>query len=118
MLARAGAGQLAVRPVAPRTQRGKLAPIASQRYLLQLTIGQETHDLLRYAQHLLAHQIPSQDLADVLHHTLTLGVAALEKRKFAATSRPPARGRPTTSARHVPAAVKRAVWRRDGGQCL
>jgi 5-methylcytosine-specific restriction endonuclease McrA len=41
---------------------------------------------------------------------------AYEKRTCAATTRP-RRARETRSTRHVPASVRRAVWRRDGGRC-
>jgi 5-methylcytosine-specific restriction endonuclease McrA len=41
----------------------------------------------------------------------------LERRKFGATRRPTKAPRRTASRRHIPAAVKRAVWRRDGGTC-
>jgi 5-methylcytosine-specific restriction endonuclease McrA len=45
-------------------------------------------------------------------------IEKLEKRKFGATSRPRT-GTPQASAnpRHIPTAVKHAVWRRDRGQC-
>src|SRR6185295_1307052 len=57
-------------------------------------------------------------MAAVLERALDALIGRLEKRKFAATERPRrARPRPTTSPRHIPAHVKRAVWERDGGQC-
>jgi 5-methylcytosine-specific restriction endonuclease McrA len=95
----------------------KVAPIASQRFALHVTIGQSTHDQLRYAQELLRHQIPSGDVAEVIGLALHALVAQLEKAKFAATRKPRNSVRPTTSARHVPNHVKRAVWERDGGRC-
>jgi hypothetical protein len=115
-------------PVAPDTQhapghveaptpRSTVAPVASGRYLLRLTIGQDMHDRLRHAQDLLGHRLPAADVAQVLDRGLRLLVAALEKTKYAATDRPTTKPRPTRSRRHVPAAVKRAVWERDGGRC-
>jgi len=86
-----------------------LAPVAAERFLLQLTIGQSTHDKLRYAQELLGHEIPAGDVAAVLDRALDLLVAKLEQRKFAATRRPRPRPRSTMSRRHVPAPVKREV---------
>ena len=45
-------------------------------------------------------------------------IEKLERRKFAATSRPrQARRRASDDPRHIPAAVKRAVWERDHGRC-
>ena len=96
--------------------RPKLAPLSLQRFALQLTMSRELHDKLRYAQSLLGHQVPAGDVASVLDRALDALIVQLEKRKFAATTRPrPPRS--TLAGRHVPAHVKRAVWERDGGQC-
>jgi 5-methylcytosine-specific restriction endonuclease McrA len=86
---------------------------------LQLTIGQSAHDKLRYVQELLGHQVPSGDLAQVFERLLDLAIPQLEKRKFAATSKPRSRqpAGTTSNPRHIPAAVQRAVWERDGGRC-
>jgi 5-methylcytosine-specific restriction endonuclease McrA len=55
-------------------------------------------------------------MALVLKSALEIAAAQLEKRKFAVTSRP-GRSRGGTSARYVPAAVRRAVRERDGSRC-
>ena len=95
-----------------------MKPLARERFVLQLTIGQTTHDKLRYAQTLLSHQIPSGDLAMVLERALDALIPQLEQRKFAATAKPRSgHPRPTTSPRHIPAHVKRSAWQRDQGQC-
>ena len=104
--------------LSPPSPRPKLAPLAPQRYALQVTIGQATHDKLRYAQVLLGHRVPSGDLAEVLDRALDALIGQLERRKFAATSRPrPRPRRASANPRHIPAQVKRQVWQRDGGQC-
>ena len=101
--------------------------LAPDRYKLQLTISGNTLEKLRLAQDMLAHAIPSGDQAEVLDRALTVLLAELAKTKFADTARP----RPADTgngvheeaairkpaARHVPAAVKRAVWVRDLGRC-
>ena len=102
----------------PAEVRSKVAPVAPERYALQITIGRNTHDMLRYAQDLLSHQIPKGDLADVLHCVLEMAIGQLERRKFAATTKPRLpHGASTRSARHIPSQVKRAVWHRDQGRC-
>jgi hypothetical protein len=94
----------------------KLAPIATERYALQLTIGRSTQEKLRYAQALLSHAVPSGEIAEVLDRALDALIHQLEQRKFAGTDRPrPCR--PSGDSRHIPAEVKRAVWERDGGRC-
>src|SRR5439155_1261623 len=79
-------------PAAPQVEqlapRPKVAPVAPERFLLQLTIGRSTHDKLRYAQALLSHQAPSGDVAEVLDRALDALIAKLEKTKFAATDKP------------------------------
>ena len=74
---------------------------------------------LEHARALLSHCIPSGDLGKVLDRALDAVIREMEKKRFAATSRPrgPVPRRASASARHVPAHVKREVWRRDGGQC-
>ncbi len=94
----------------------RVAPLSSERFALQLTIGQGTHDKLRRAQELLGHAVPSGDVAQVLDRALDALLTQLEKRKFAATSRPGPRRR-SENVRHVPADVRRKVWQRDGGRC-
>ena len=98
--------------------RARVAPLAPQRFTLQVTIGQETLEKLRHAQALLGHQLPSGEIAQVLDRALDALISQLEKRKFAATSRPRGdRRRTSQNPRHVPAEVKRTVWERDGGRC-
>jgi 5-methylcytosine-specific restriction endonuclease McrA len=95
-----------------------MKPHAPGAFALRLVIGQRTHDRLRYAQELLSHRNPSGDLAEAIDQLLDIAIPALEKRKFAATTKP-RRGprRASADPRHIPAHVRNAVWERDGGQC-
>jgi 5-methylcytosine-specific restriction endonuclease McrA len=103
--------------------RPRVQPLSPQSYAVQFTMSRSAHEKLRYAQELLSHQVPSGDLAQVFERALEALIPQLEKRRFAATSRPrpvgerPSIGRPSTNSRRIPAHVKRAVWRRDGGRC-
>jgi hypothetical protein len=93
-----------------------VTPLAPQRFALKTTIDQETRELLRRAQELMGHQLPSGEIAEILRCSLKLWVAHLEKRKFAATSRP-RKCKGSSNARYIPADVKRAVRERDGDRC-
>jgi 5-methylcytosine-specific restriction endonuclease McrA len=93
-----------------------VTPLAPQRFGLQVTLDQETHDLLRRAQALMSHQVRTGEILPVLNGALRCFVAQLEKQKYAAT-RCPRPSKPGSAARHIPAAVKRAVRERDGDQC-
>jgi hypothetical protein len=82
-----------------------------------VTISGQTLEKLRLAKDMLRHALPTGDDAAVLDRALTALLTDLTRRKFGATERPrPARLTSPTS-RHVPAAVKRAVWVRDLGFC-
>ena len=108
------------KPPQPPIKSARLAPLSPERYRMQLTISRETHDRFRRAQALLRHAVPSGDAAEIFDRAITLLVEELERRRFAETSRPrvPTPASATTSrARHVPAAVRRHVWRRDAGRC-
>jgi 5-methylcytosine-specific restriction endonuclease McrA len=122
--------QLAARPVDGLTEplgpgwmetpvpQPRVAPLAPERFALQVTIGQGTHDKLRYAQALLGHAVPSGDVAAVLDRALDALIGTLERHKFAARSHStPRRQHGAPAGRYVPAHVRRAVWQRDGGQC-
>ena len=92
-------------------------PLAPERYKVQFTIGRETHDKLRRAQDLLRHAIPGGDPAAILDRALTLLLEHLERSKLARTPAPRAPRLPAGGSRHIPAAVRRAVWKRDDGRC-
>jgi hypothetical protein len=113
----AAAAQLDPDPVPATTPPAKLTAIGPDQVALQVVIGRRTHDKLEYARALLAHQLPSRAVAEVLDRALGALISKLEKRKFAATARPGNARQPGTSRRHIPAHVRRAVWKRDGGRC-
>ncbi len=100
-----------------RFPRAVISPLAPERYRIQFTASREVHDKLRRAQDLLRHTIPDGDVAAVFDRALTLLVEELERRKLAAVARPRPPQSPTSHSRYIPAAVKRIVWARDGGQC-
>jgi 5-methylcytosine-specific restriction endonuclease McrA len=83
-----------------------------------MTLGAPTVEKLRRAQDLLRHAIPDGDPAAIVDRALTLLLDRVARTKLAATDRPRST-RPASHARsrHVPAAVRRAVWARDGGRC-
>jgi 5-methylcytosine-specific restriction endonuclease McrA len=102
--------------VAASPTYARIEPTSPGRYAVQLTISRETHDLLREAQALLGHAMPSGDIEAVLQRALNGLVHQLHKQKFAETEQPRAQ-RGSTSDRHIPAEVQRAVRKRDGNRC-
>ncbi len=71
------------RPCRPR--RALVRPLAAERYEIRFTASGEMREKLRVAQDLLGHAIPSGDIAQVFDRALTLLVADLSRKKFAAT---------------------------------
>jgi hypothetical protein len=94
-----------------------MGPLSADLYKLQMTLSRETIEKLRRVQDLLRHTIPSGDPAAILDRALTLLIVQLERRKVAATGSPRAPRDVAPGSRHVPAAVRRAVWARDEGRC-
>jgi 5-methylcytosine-specific restriction endonuclease McrA len=101
--------------VSPR--HAEVKPLAPERFKLQLTISRATHDKLRRIQDLLRHSVPDGDLETIVDKALTLLLEHTERTKLAVTPRPLSRPASVTGTRHIPAAVKRAVWKRDDGRC-
>ena len=99
------------------SSRSTETALAPERYKLQFTISGETHAKFRRVQSLGRHVIPSGDPAEIFDRALTLLLQDLERRRCAAVTSP--RAVPTTveGSRHIPASVKRDVWRRDEGRC-
>jgi hypothetical protein len=94
-----------------------IRPLAPDRYEIRFTASASTREKLRHAQDLLAHAVPTGDLAQVFDRALTSLVEELTRKKFAVVKHPrDARDRPEES-RSVPAGVRRDVYQRDGGRC-
>ncbi len=91
-------------------------PLGRERFKIHFTASRETHDLLQETRALMRHAVPSGDFDRIFNRALALLRDDLRRRKFARTERPRASGG-TTTGRHIPAAVKRAVTERDGEQC-
>jgi 5-methylcytosine-specific restriction endonuclease McrA len=105
----------------PPSPRADVKPLAPERYRIQFTVDRETHDKLRRAQDFLRHAIPDGDPAAIFDKALTLLIRDLSRAKHAAVSgrrrSAPRPGAPPAASRHIPAFVRREVWRRDGEQC-
>ncbi len=93
----------------------RVTPLAPQRYALQVTLDQAAHDNLRAAQALLG--LDGRDVAAVLGRALELLRRDLERRKYAATSRPRETRQASRNPRQIASGIKRVVWARDQAQC-
>jgi hypothetical protein len=94
-----------------------IKPLAPDAYKVQFTISRDTYDKLRQIQDLLRHRIPYGDIASVFDRAITVLLTELHKAKHGLVARPLTGHARQPRGRHIPAAVKREVWTRDGGQC-
>jgi 5-methylcytosine-specific restriction endonuclease McrA len=114
-------------------------PLAPARYKVQFTASAELRDKLERLQSLMRSSVPDGDLGAIIEQAVTEKLERLESRRFARTRTPrkvlsahnmsgsnptPPAGSESPSLRHtpaatrrIPAAVKRAVYERDGGRC-
>lgn len=122
--------------------RPRIHPLDADTFRVQFTATQALRGKLREAQGLLRHQVPGGDLAQIVELALDHLLAATKKKRFAtvgkrrraavmadqpqnpgtAADQPrPAHARPAPApppkTRHIPAAIRRAVFERDGGRC-
>jgi hypothetical protein len=108
--------------------RPVVKPTAPERYRVQFTIGEKTHEKLRRVQALLRREIPDGDPGALFDRALTLLLEQVENAKLGVTPRPRSSASirfetdrairtPVIPSRYVPRSVRRAVWARDKGQC-
>jgi len=102
-------------PPIANTPPARTTPLSPGRFALQLTMSAETRDKLRRAEDLLGRAVAPGDLAAVLDRALDALLEKLERRLALVDGSGPRR--PTSSVRHVPASVRRAVRARDGDRC-
>jgi hypothetical protein len=97
--------------------RAIIAPLGPDAFKIQFTANRRQRDKLLRARDLLRHRIPDGDLAAVIEAALDVLIEQVEKERFA-TGRKPREGPVQESgSRHIPDAVKRQVYERDGGRC-
>jgi hypothetical protein len=117
---KASAVHLAAAPPAPAPSP-RVSPLASDRYLLRVTLSGSAHANLRRARELMAHRAFNGDPTVIIEKALALLVTELERTKIANVRRPRALSEAPSSSssgsRHIPASIRRRVWARDEGRC-
>ena len=125
-----GPGEAPIIVPPPAWRPGVVRPLAADRYEIRFTATAATREKLRLATDMLRHAVPGGDLSEIVDRALTVLLDDLARRKFAGRQGqdrtvPPEAAKPGSadselapgSTRRIPAAVKRAVWLRDGGGC-
>src|SRR5687768_6587919 len=101
----------------PARRAAEIKPLAPEQYKVQFTASRDTYARLLEVQALLRHRIPSADVAAIMDLALAALLTELHRSKHAAVSHPRQQTTSAPRGRHVPSAVKRAVWDRDQGRC-
>ncbi|HEX8909217.1 MAG TPA: DUF222 domain-containing protein [Anaeromyxobacteraceae bacterium] len=113
-------------PIVRPASRAALDPVSADCYSLRATVDTAFKKDLDQLKALLAHKFPDGDLGSVLREAVQCALEKHGKRKGAvepSRKSPPPKDRaaddkPRPAAREpIPAAVRREVWKRDGGQC-
>jgi hypothetical protein len=117
-------GRVAALSVVPpqEVQPRGIEPLSPGRYKVQFTATAELRDKIERLTALMRSEVPSGDLAQILERAVTEKLARLEAKRYGATQAPkqtlPATDtRIAPISRHIPAAVRRAVYERDGDRC-
>ena len=108
-------------PNAPRPC-GQVVALAPRRYKIEITVDQQTHDKLRTLQDLLGHKLAGADPAIIVCRAIDRLLDDTLKKKAAITDQTRRNDRRADlpsdrRTRAIPAAIRREVWRRDGGRC-
>ncbi len=90
-------------------------PLTAERSRLHVTVSRRFLEKLEAARAALSHSHPGATFEQVLEVGLDLAIERHARRR-GLVQKPRAKARPA-KPEHVPAAVKRAVWTRDGGRC-
>lgn len=118
----------ATTPAVPTSEPSAKVEPAERRIRFGFTGGEELLCLLRRAQDVLKHKYPAGDLECIFLDALQAlldkkdpdrRIAAKEERRGPIPQEPEVRQSPYAALAHrIPQAVRDAVWRRDGGQCV
>ena len=111
----ANPGPASAPPVAVSPPRTSVEPLTAELSRLHVTVAQRFLAKLEAARAALSHSHPGASADEILEAGLDLLIERHEKRRGLVEKprREPSPWKPD----HVPAHVKRAVWKRDGGRC-
>jgi hypothetical protein len=102
------------------TGLASVRPLAPARYKVQFTASGELRRKLERLQALMRSTVPDGDLPRIIEVAVTEKLERLESQRFARSGAPRktlAQTDTSRSSRHIPAAVRRAVYERDCGRC-
>jgi HNH endonuclease len=99
----------------PQRERSEVQPLTAELRRLHVTVSREFLAKLAAARDALSHSHPDASDEEILAAGLDL-LLARDAKKKGLVERPQTKIR-ASNPQHVPAHVRRAVWKRDGGCC-
>ncbi len=101
----------------PVRSRAEVRPISEDQWSLRATIDAACKEELETLKALLSHKVPDGDLGAVLREAIRCGIEKHRNRKGATAPAQERRSKAEAGGSRIPAAVRREVWKRDGGSC-
>ncbi len=105
-------------------KKARSEPLGAERYCIRFVADRVVHGQLQELQALLRSSIPDGDVAKILARAVAVLLEQVRKQKIGSCASPrthPASTRSDGSgkapSRHIPAAIRREVWAREGGRC-
>ncbi len=113
------AAPVAAPPVveASRPRPAEVRPVSDDHWSVRVTFDAAAKEELDTLKALVSHKIPDGDLNAVLREAIRCGIEKHGNRKGASAPAQQRRSRIDASDDRIPAAVRREVWKRDGGRC-
>ena len=103
-------------PPAAAPRPARVEPISEERHVLRVTVGREFVADLAAVRAALSQVVPDGNLERILHECLRRTLVQITRRQRGG-ERAGAGGKRPPKGRTIPAAVRRAVWKRDEGRC-
>jgi hypothetical protein len=108
-------------PLPPLPRKPAVEPLSAEAYRVEFTADRSLKNKLEQAEELMRHRVGKGNLVAVIERALDLLIAEVTKERFGVGRKPRStaaegEGREVVS-RHIPDAIKREVYVRDGGQC-
>ena len=97
-----------------------IEPVAARSFRVHFTASAELREKLQRLQALMRSSVPDGDLGQIIDQAVTEKLERLEAKRFGKTKKPRKKlcgATPPPKSRHIPAAVRRVVEKRDSGRC-
>ena len=95
----------------------EVRPVSEERWSVRVTLDSAAKEQLETLKALLSHKIPDGDLGAVLREAIRCGIEKHGNRKGATAPAQQRSAKGDSAGSHIPAAIRREVWSRDGGRC-